>query len=202
MHDVTKLLLVALTVTDVGVGFWGLLSTGLRLHIYVKAIRKAADYSQLLGFCILAMITVVRYIAVSQPLKLQTLVTKRRAYIGLTCAVFLCLAGYVSETITFYTGNPLPRYRYVVHFSVVATLFLCVIILYGKMLLIARHQARRIAAAEINAEDAQVQLQRSNVKSLKTFLIITGTVCVTWLPSFAGLAEPHCSVHAMVDALR
>ena len=83
-------------------------------------------------------------------------------------------------------------------------LIVTVIILYGKLLLIARHQARRIAAAEINAEDAQVQLHRSNVRSLKTFLIITATVCITWLPTviFLSLQDPNRYIDTAFQCLR
>ena len=60
MHDVTKLLLVTLTITDVGVGFFGLLSASLELCTDARDIDEMAELFQHASLCILAMITVVR----------------------------------------------------------------------------------------------------------------------------------------------
>ena len=176
MHDVTKLLMMALTTTDIGVGLFGISYAFQPSSVFILV---AVNFFQLLDLNILVIITIVRYIAVARPLRLETLVTKRRAYISLIIAFLICL------TLCSFTFLATQTYILIA----VSLLFvyplipmLIVFILYIKLLFIARHQARRIAAAEINAANAQAQLRRSNFKSLNTFMIIIGTTVVTWLP--------------------
>ena len=191
MHDVTKLLMMALTTTDIAVGLFGF-TDALLSHYQVYTYNIVANLGslfQIFGLNILAMITIVRYIAVSRPLRLETFVTKRRSYISLIIAFLISLTLMTSFCIVS------RQFLYDIHLKIVITVtyvyplipILIVFILYIKLLFIARHQARRIASAEINAANAQAQLRRSNFKSLNTFMIITGTTIVTWLPTCGNL---------------
>ena len=176
MHDVTKLLMMVLTTTDIAVGLFGFLNLFLP-----GLLGKVVNLSQIFGLNILAMITIVRYIAVSRPLRLETFVTKRRAYISLIIACLICLTLTIISVLFVGPGGS-TKNQILLLYGYPLIPILIVFILYCKLLFIARHQARRIAAAEINAANAQAQLRRSNFKALNTFMIITGTTIVTWLP--------------------
>ena len=71
------------------------------------------------------------------------------------------------------------------------------------MLLTARLQALRIAATEVgsNPESVNAQLRRSNSKSLNTFMIITGTLIVTWFPTIIALYPLYFSPNKVISTV-
>ena len=201
MHDVTKLLMMALTTTDIGVGLFGLTAQLLSHDQAIKLLESVVYLFQLLGLNILAMITIVRYIAVSRPLRLETLVTKRRAYISLVCTFLICLALYTNVFLAIFSSSEDTVIYIFLLYAYPSIPIVIVFIVYGKLLIISRHHARRIAAAEINAANAQAQLRRSNFKSLNTILIITGTTTVIWLPHIIGTLTSDPGIKVLFDSV-
>ena len=142
----------------IDLGFSGFLAARLNLYNKVEGINEKNTFFQLVGLCILAMITVLWYLAVSQPLKFETLISKRQIYIILAFAKLVCLGSRTPESITetLMEDGLLRKLLDNCKFCFAGFLPLIVIILYGKLLLFVRQQARRIPATEINAEDALV----------------------------------------------
>ena len=83
MHDITKQLMIALSIADVAVGLFGFFDYLFGRVLVLVVITLLV---QMVGLNIISAITVVCFIAVSQPLRLHTIVTMKRVIITLCCA--------------------------------------------------------------------------------------------------------------------
>ncbi|XP_022084974.1 histamine H2 receptor-like [Acanthaster planci] len=146
----------------------------------------------------LALLTVDRYIAISRPLRYLSLMTVFRAQImvGSTWAVFsiACILsfGIYGNSVISLDGpyslclGKTYEWRAYSMVAIFVSLLVTIFILYGHITVIARNQARRIAA-ENRAGNGQGG-QRINTRSTTTIIIITGTLIITWMPTVIRLA--------------
>ena len=136
MHDITKQLMMVLTTADLAVGLNGLLERFLQQ----EALHFVSIFFQMVGLIVLSLITVVRYIAVSQPLRLNTIVTKKRVFIALFCATIPCFILSCNLIVTFTsnedqkTAESNKRISILMAFAFIAVPPLIIITLYVKLL--------------------------------------------------------------------
>ncbi|XP_038057234.1 beta-1 adrenergic receptor-like [Patiria miniata] len=146
----------------------------------------------------LLLLTVDRYIAISHPLRYPSIMTVFRSKI-IVCStwavtIISCVVmygTYKTSTISqdgphrLCLGDPYDWRGYLVVTILVVPLA-AIFTLYAHIAMIARNQARRIAA-ENQAGNGQGG-QRINTRSTTTIIIITGTVIITWIPTLIRLA--------------
>ncbi|XP_038057230.1 beta-1 adrenergic receptor-like [Patiria miniata] len=168
-----------------------------------------------LGIYSLLLLTVDRYIAISRPLRYPSIMTVFRsktivfstwAAVSIICILGLGIHG--KKVVSLVSKHNLclrESYEWRQYLSVTLLVFtiLSILIMYAHIAVIARNQARRIAA-ENQAGNGQGG-QRINTRSTTTIIIITGTLIITWIPSVIRLVidsqnqwEPYDSYLAMM----
>ncbi|XP_022092892.1 histamine H2 receptor-like [Acanthaster planci] len=207
IQPTTKIFMASLTMSDLGTGIiWlirlpGVFAGKWLLGDFLCAISGVFGYIfQSLNLLSLVLLTIDRYIAVSRPLRYPTLMTVFRSKI-LICAkwttiviVGILLYGIYHPRRVEQLGSRqlcswrMDNVRGV--FGLLAVVFwqTVIIILYLRISLIARKQARRIAA-ENQADNGQGG-HRINTRSIATIVIITGTLVITWIPNIILLLVP------------
>ena len=153
--------------------------------------------------CTIFALNIDRYIAVSNPLRYQDLMTENIAAILVTCGwafslIFCILNGFLPYQAAFYK----PDYRFcfmdpvddevVDIVGMLAVLLLIVVpilasvLVYRKLIMIARHHVRQIAAIDnrVNGGGGNTAAERErlmNRKSATAFLLVTVGFVVSWI---------------------
>ncbi|XP_038057228.1 kappa-type opioid receptor-like [Patiria miniata] len=150
-----------------------------------------------LGIISLLLSTVDRYIAISRPLRYPSIMTVFRSKIIVfstwVAMSILCISifGINSSQIVSLDSRSSHciaesyDWKRYLSFTLVVIPILSILILYAHIALVARNQARRIAA-ENQAGNGQGG-QRINTRSTTTIIIITGTLIITWMPTVIWL---------------
>lgn len=116
-----------------------------------------------------------RQLAITSPFSYTKTLTKKRA-IFIICSVWLYAAGMAIARLFKGPGWPFPAY---LHFIATFSFFLplaVMLVMYARIYLIARYQARRIGKNYAN-----------DIKAAKTIAVVIGVFTCCWLPFFIVL---------------
>lgn len=140
---------------------------------YLKSFWDCMDI--LCGTASIMNLTAVsfdRQLAITSPFSYTKTLTKKRALL-LICFVWLYAAGMASARSIKGPGWPFPAY---LHFVATFSFFLplaIMLVMYARIYLIARYQARRIGKNYAN-----------DIKAAKTIAVVIGVFTCCWLPFF------------------
>ena len=146
----------------------------------------------------LLLLTIDRYIAISHPLRYPTMMTVFRSKVMVCSTWVIALIScilvygiYENAAVLQYTSHhhlcltkTYDWREYVIILLIILTL-VTIFILYAHISLIARNQARRIAAEN---QAGNGQGGQRITRSTTTIIIITGTLIITWIPTVIKLA--------------
>ncbi|XP_038062007.1 beta-3 adrenergic receptor-like [Patiria miniata] len=213
IHEVTRLFMASLAVSDLITGLFVaspmIVSTAMDRWPYgdvfcgIYGVGKYVCYYT--GLISLIAVTVERYIVVVSPLRYNTIVTLFRARVAVACIWLFAFA------ITMFFGVSVhfigdvdddedncsldtskgDFWHYPLKYMAVAFIILpvvTVLVLYSHILLIARRQIRQIAAITplgpmSDEERASMKTRKANRRAAGTFLIVTMTFAMAWMPS-------------------
>ncbi|XP_038055648.1 alpha-1A adrenergic receptor-like [Patiria miniata] len=205
IQPTTKIFMASLTLSDLCSSFWSILIlTSLFADTWLLGNFLCAVNNVMLflftGLSVstLLLLTVDRYIAISHPLRYPSIMTVFKSKI-IVCSAW---ATIIVSSILINGINPFYNIQVIGHnkrlctsetydwrvylfLALVLLQLLTIFILYAHIALIARNQARRIAA-ENQAGNGQGG-QRINTRSTTTIIIITGTLIITWIPTLIRL---------------
>ncbi|XP_038055041.1 beta-1 adrenergic receptor-like [Patiria miniata] len=208
LSDLCNSLCWILPLTELFAGSWLLGDFLCVIYIVTSYL-----FPGLIMFCLL-ILTVDRYIAISHPLRYPSIMTEFRSKIIVfstwAAQSIICLLGFgipgsriVSLDTRYHICLAGFDWRQYLSFTLLVFTILSILIMYAHIAVIARNQARRIAA-ENQAGNGQGG-QRINTRSTTTIIIITGTLIITWIPSVIRLVidsqnqwEPYDSYLAMM----
>ncbi|XP_022090978.1 beta-1 adrenergic receptor-like [Acanthaster planci] len=200
IQPTTKIFLASLTLSDLGSGLcWiprlvELFAVRWLLGNFLCAIQNIVAFIfNSLSMWSLLLLTIDRYISISHPLRYPSLMTVFRSKVmvcstwTVTFIIFILMYG-TNDSATVSQDGPIQLCMALKddwRVYLVAALFVIslatIFILYARISLAARNQARRIAA-ENRAGNGQGG-QRVSTKSTTTIIIITGTLTITWAPA-------------------
>uniref|UniRef100_A0A3P8YC57 G-protein coupled receptors family 1 profile domain-containing protein n=1 Tax=Esox lucius TaxID=8010 RepID=A0A3P8YC57_ESOLU len=231
LHTPTNLLILSLAVSDLLVGLfvipamtvavmepcWVLEGYYCALLIYTTFLCESSS------LCNLLLMSVDRYVAVCDPLMYQVKITTRRTF----CSIFIgwcCCISYDAFLTKIYVNVKVPSKcfkecyliegHYVVNaIDLVISLFVpcsIIIILYFKIFVVARSQARQISskwAASVSGVKT-VQASKSERKAAKTLGIVVFNYLLFWNPlvflfcifTSYDLASSICSFLPLVNS--
>ena len=185
----TKIFLASLTVNDLVAGLCvvpilliryihGTWPLGAMLCIIYKAVKHWTVH---LSIYSLLLLTIDRYLAIVWCLHYPRLMTVRRSKVIVVLGwLTSLLISSLNSVWTYTTSNTCDFTDGVMEYvltSIVIVELICIFVLYMHMLVIARHQARRIA--QENQPNAP---QRISTKSLTTVFIIFTALIIGWVP--------------------
>ncbi|XP_038055043.1 adrenocorticotropic hormone receptor-like [Patiria miniata] len=203
IQPTTKIFMASLTLSDLCNNlYWILALTELfagswLLGDFLCVVNGVTSYLFVsLSIFSLFILTVDRYIAISQPLRYPSIMTVFRskiivlstwAAVSIFCILIFGIDGsrVVSLDTRYYLCIGNYDWRNYLALTIAVVIILSIFILYARIALIARNQARRIAA-ENQAGNGQGG-QRINTRSTTTIIIITGTLIITWIPTVVRL---------------
>ncbi|XP_038057229.1 beta-1 adrenergic receptor-like [Patiria miniata] len=205
VQTTTKIFMASLTLSDLLNGaFWILRIVEITAGSWLLGdfLCAASDVCTILfdGLSILSLLllTMDRYIAISRPLRYLSMMSVFRSKL-IVCStwavsILFCILIYGIHAYSIIVQNGLSRvclggkydWRVFLTITVIIISLATIFILYAHITIIARNQARRIAA-ENQAGNGQGG-QRINTRSTTTIIIITGTLIITWIPSVIRLA--------------
>ncbi|XP_038055033.1 beta-2 adrenergic receptor-like [Patiria miniata] len=224
IQPTTKIFMASLTLCDLCRSLWGILIlTSLLADTWLLgSFLCAANQVMLFLFTALSvstllLLTVDRYIAVSHPLRYPSIMTvfKSKIIVCSTWATNIVSSILINGINPFYTTLVIGHnkrlcvaetydWRVYLILVLVVLQLLTIFIMYARIAMIARNQARRIAA-ENQAGNGQGG-QRINTRSTTTIIIITGTLIITWIPTLIRLAiasqnqwEPYVNYLAYIS---
>ena len=186
----TKIFLASLTVNDLVVGLC-LVTVLLIRHIHGKwqlgamlciTYRTVRNLTLHLSIYSLLLLTIDRYLAIVWCLHYPRLMTVHRSKVIVVLGwLTSLLISSLNSVWTYTTSNTCDFTDGVMEYvfvRIVIVEFICIFALYMHMLVIARHQARRIA--QENQPNAP---QRISTKSLTTVFIIFTALIIGWGPA-------------------
>ncbi|XP_038057356.1 melanocortin receptor 4-like [Patiria miniata] len=205
IQPTTKIFMASLTLSDLCNSLWWILNlialfNGTwfmgeflcAVNLVMSLLFNALSVGALL------LLTVDRYIAISRPLRYPSIMTVLKSKI-IVCSTWatitvssILIYGIDHNTILVIGHNKkicvAKTYDWRTNSLLVlgALQLLTIFILYAHITLIARNQARRIAA-ENQAGNGQGG-RGINTRSATTIIIITGTLIITWIPTLIRLA--------------
>ncbi|XP_033640826.1 histamine H2 receptor-like [Asterias rubens] len=205
-NEVTRLCMLSLTATDIGVGFLVCIpitgATAVNYWPYGDAFCLGVAGGTILlslGGIFVVAVNVERYVAIVWPLRSVTYVTIPRARFalgmvwivgGIFCGMYCFLPGrkavYHPHFHTCFVDPEDPEKKDV--FGVMAAWifaivpFLTTLILYSHLYLIARRHARQISVMEVGHLNNRRVIKKSDLKTATTFFIITAVLAFSWLP--------------------
>ncbi|XP_038057232.1 adrenocorticotropic hormone receptor-like [Patiria miniata] len=203
IQPTTKIFMASLTLSDLCNNlYWILVLTELfagswLLGDFLCVVYGVTSYLFVsLSIFSLFILTVDRYIAISQPLQYPSIMTVFRskiivfsswAAVSIFCILIFGIDGsrIVSLDTRYYLCIGHYDWRNYLAVLLAVVIILSIFILYARIALIARKQARRISA-ENQAGNGQGG-QRINTRSTTTIIIITGTLIITWIPTVVRL---------------
>ncbi|XP_038057355.1 beta-1 adrenergic receptor-like [Patiria miniata] len=205
IQPTTKIFMASLTLSDLCNSFWWILNliAVFAGTWFMGEFLCAANLVMILLFNALSigallLLTVDRYIAISRPLRYPSIMTVLKSKI-IVCSAWatiivsaIIIYGIDNTTILVIVHNKKMcvaktyDWRAYLILVLLGLQLLTIFTLYGRIALIARNQARRIAA-ENQAGNGQGG-QRINTRSTTTIIIITGTVIITWIPTLIRFA--------------
>ena len=204
--EVTRLCMLSLTATDIGIGFLICIpitvATAVNRWPFGEGFCLAVATSSILlslGGIFVVAVNLERYVAIVWPLRSVTYVTIPRARFtlgsvwilgGIFCALYGFLPGrsavYHPHFHTCFVDPDDPNKSDI--FGVMAAWifailpFLMTLVLYSRLYMIARRHARQICVMEVGNLNPRRMIKKSDLKSATTFFIITAVLALSWLP--------------------
>ena len=203
IQETTKLFMMSLTISDLCTGIF----SGIPMLTYnISQTWVLGDFlCRMFGITFttfftlnlfsLVLLTIDRFIAIVSPLRYPTLMTPTRAKVIIACvcsltvtinAIFFGIivpAQVVGENEALLCLYRCDNCLYIWICILVISLGI-ILILYVYILKVARHQVRCIAEQNNigNNPDEQNAPRRISTRSATTVFIITGAVCLAWIP--------------------
>lgn len=147
----------------------------------------------------LCAVTLDRYFAIIHTLKYNLMVTRNRTFkVIIVVWVMSFLTGIFR---TFFSDQKRLRLVYICSIAIIAIIpFTIITISYVRIFLVARIQARRIAAEHRSVSPES----KRNTKAAKTVAIVILIFTLSWLPLlvFCALEFRHVSFYSVCDNLR
>ena len=221
-HESTKTFLVTLAIMDLATGIilaiFALPSSFLDRWPFggVLCIIIGLLYTSTVGISlnVLFLMSLDRYVAITRPFRYIELVTQKRAIIAILFCVSLYplnmyFLGTVETPLDNVVFNPArsmclidfgnPQIKVLSVTELCATVLfpiLTIAMIYGRILLIARDAARKVARLQpsVNPANARGSSEEQNArgfsrnewKATRTTLLVTGGFSVAWLPFIIG----------------
>ena len=208
----TKIFLVSLTISDLGVGLFAVLpTTVMRIFnlsiIYIPLLSHLTSFSVTQSFISLLLLTIDRYLAIAWCLHYPRLMTTRRSRIIVVCSwvlLVIILATIAGLELSLDRFNFVLMYIHIYTFIGLVLLGLVIIVvLYIHILIIARrHQAQRNARENQFAAENNTP-RRIQTKPFTTVILILIFVVVCWAPlpilSVLQVTVPDNSITLTMD---
>ena len=192
--------------------FTGLIVQPIIISVYVKRILGDGPFciletlyiqlwsaSGITSFSHLVLISINRFIAVKNPLRYQTIVTKQRIKTGVILAWAFTFCLRIPDVFLFAIGRKQEAYFYGkmldVILSILGTLYIVVIAYrYGYIYSESRRQKKRLQNEQLTQEEAK-KVKKEN-KATNTLTIILGVILLTYLPSITCFGVTSFSDYA------
>ncbi|XP_071801684.1 histamine H2 receptor-like [Asterias amurensis] len=212
VQETTKLFMMSLTLSDLCNGiFFGI--PNVRYYMFYPSVDgpfcKIMPFLTIALFTInvlsLVILTIDRFLAITYTLHYPRLMTLKRSKVMILLVWSLTIMLYSALYCISHVGNQRdqneflesvllcagrqPVLRYIIA-AVLGVSLGTILILYAYILKVARRQARLIASQNIlgNIEGRQNVPGPISTKSATTVIIITGTACLCWMPTFIVLS--------------
>lgn len=186
--------IISLAISDILVAliampFWLTLQLTQNKWIYDKRLKQFWDCMDILcGTASIMNLTAVsfdRQLAITSPFAYVKILTTRRA-ICIICFVW-CYAAAISSSVLIQSSKnhwPYPNYLWFVSIASFFLPLVIMLVMYARIYLVARYQARRIG-----------RNYATDIKAAKTIAVVIGGFVICWLPffivvlSYANLAD-------------
>ncbi|XP_038066544.1 uncharacterized protein LOC119736600 [Patiria miniata] len=223
IQDTTKTFLASLTISDLCAGiFWGIpklieyasvVTPALESFICITVYHVAYLFFTTSILSLLLM-TIDRYIAIAHSLHYPSLMTPRRSKVIVALVWAAAFVLHASFAITIEAQSTyLCKYScYVceyIYICIVVISLGIILVLYVRILKIARHQARRIAAQNqvANPQGEQNAPHRVSTRSATTVIMVTGSAFLCWAPQIVYVTlvqeveQYPCAITYITDIL-
>ena len=182
---------------------------------FLCTIRGVTDSTFLaLNIISLLLLTIDRFIAIVHPLRYPSLMTLKRSKVitalfwVLTFVSTVFFFGILNKAKLYEEPNSKCYFKNSFNYTgicIFTTALSIILVLYMYILKVARRQARRIAAQNHigNPPEGQNAPQPISTKSATTVLIITGALCICWMPQIIKnvLDSQDITIHPSVQII-